>query len=266
MTRVIVHAGFHKTGTTSLQRYLRENRHALAPWFAYHGTSQFDLAAERSKVYAQRRFVWRRWRFRRALHDCLASLPDADTIVLSRETLTGVMPGHRDWRGRVIQSYLPAAVPLCRDTAAALRARFGRDVRIEFVITTREQSTWIESVYGHLVRSIHLTENFAAFIAQFPNPIDLDEEAARLAERLAPYPTHIFRMEDYADSHAGPATPILDLCGVPDELRTALPPAAHANARQSADLEAAFIRLNRSGKTKADLRRIKDRMRAAHPA
>jgi hypothetical protein len=31
MTRVIVHAGYHKTGTTSLQDFLHRNRAALAP-------------------------------------------------------------------------------------------------------------------------------------------------------------------------------------------------------------------------------------------
>ena len=30
--RILIHAGFHKTGTTSVQAALRRNREALAPW------------------------------------------------------------------------------------------------------------------------------------------------------------------------------------------------------------------------------------------
>ena len=261
MTRVIVHAGFHKTGTTSLQKYLAKTRGRLAPYFAYYGQNDFLAAGARARIYAQKPFYWRRLRFRRAFRKFLSSIPDNHTIVLSRETFCGVMPGHRDWRRRVIQDFCTAGIPLCLDVADALKKRFGRDVQIEFLFTTRAQEPWIKSVYGHLVRSIHLTENFEEFRGTFPNLITLEEEAKRMAQALAPHMVHIAALEDLKNGPTGTAAAVLDLIDLPEDVRRVLPKAERENVRQSSDLEADFIALNRSGKTKEELRMIKDKLR-----
>ena len=79
MTRVIVHAGFYKTGTTSLQAYLARHRAALAPWFDYYGQADFEQAGAEARIYGQRPFPWRKARFRAALRRFLAGIPDAAT-------------------------------------------------------------------------------------------------------------------------------------------------------------------------------------------
>ena len=48
--------------------------------------------------------------------------------------------------------------------------------------------------------------------------------------------------------------------GVPQDLRDALPPARRANSGQSPALEAEFLALNRSGRSKAWLKARKDAM------
>ena len=55
---VIVHAGFYKTGTTSLQKYLARNRRALKPVFDFYGQDDFKSAGARARTYAQRPFFW----------------------------------------------------------------------------------------------------------------------------------------------------------------------------------------------------------------
>lgn len=257
--RVLVHAGFHKTGTSSLQDFLRRNRAALKPWLDYYGKADFLETGAAARRYGQRPFPWRLWLFRRRLRRFLNSIPDAPLIVLSRETFAGVMPGHRDWRGRVVQGYADTAIPLARALIAELRRRFGSTVQVEFLYTTREREGWIRSVYGHLLRSIHLTEEFEAFRARFPDLVAPDEEARRIAAAL-PCPVHAARLEDHAEAPAGPATPVLDLAGVPARVRAGLIPAVRSNAGQGAEMEAAFLCLNRSGKAKVQLKRIKDRM------
>ncbi|MFC2970383.1 hypothetical protein [Acidimangrovimonas pyrenivorans] len=259
--RVLVHAGFHKTGTSSLQDFLRRNRAALKPWLDYYGKADFLEAGAAARRYGQRPFPWRLWLFRRQLRRFLATIPDAPLIVLSRETFAGVMPGHRDWRGRMVQGYAATAIPLARAVIAELRRRFGPGVRIEFLYTTRDRERWIRSVYGHLLRSIHLTEEFGAFRARFPDLAAPDEEARRIAAAL-PCPVHAARLEDHAAAPAGPATPVLDLAGVPAEARARLVPAGRSNVGQTPEMEAEFLRLNRSGKARAQLKRIKDRMLA----
>ncbi len=262
MTRVIVHAGFHKTGTTSLQSYLAQNRARLAPFFAYYGQNDFKSAGARARVFAQRPFPWRMAKFRAAFHAFLDDIPDADTIVLSRETFCGVMPGHRTWRRRTIKDFKTAGIPLCRTVIQLLRERFGPDVRIEFLFTTREREAWIRSVYGHLLRSIHLRVEFEEFRAGFPNLIDLEEEAKRIASALDGCTTHIRAMESYGTHHNGPAAAILELAGVDAATCATLPRAARANEGQPPELEAAFLELNRSGKSKHTLRHMKNEMLA----
>ncbi|WP_415182814.1 hypothetical protein [Phaeovulum sp.] len=259
MTRVIVHAGFHKTGTSSLQAYLGQHRKALAPYLAFYGKADFINAGSYARLYAQRPFFWRRWAFRRAIRAFLNAVPAAPVIVLSRETFAGVMPGHRNWLRRTIRGYAFSAVPICRELRREILRRFP-GATVEFLFTTREREDWIHSVYGHLLRSIHLTETFDAFRARFPDLIDPAVEAQRIAAALAPSRTHIAALEDYADGHAGPGDIVLDLVGVPANVRAALPRAGRANIGQTAAQKTAFLNLNHSGQGKTALKHIKDTM------
>lgn len=257
MTRVIVHAGFHKTGTTSLQAYLTRHRASFTPWFTFYGPAEYASAGAKSRIYAQRRFPWRLWAFRRAFRRFLAGVPDAPVLVLSRETFSGNMPGHRDWRGRMLTDFRTAAVPLVRVIAAELRRRFGPDTQIELVFTTRDREAWIASVHGHLVRSIHLADDLATFHERLSGFPDLATEARRIASAVG-LEAHIRPLEDYAGARPGPALALLEIAGVPPEVWQALPKAHRANTGQPPAVRAEFLALNRSGISREDLKRLKD--------
>lgn len=259
MTRVIVHAGFHKTGTSSLQAYLGRHRTTFSPWFAYYGPGEFADAGAKSRIYAQHPFPWRLAAFRRAFRRFLDGIADAPTIVLSRENFSGNMPGHRDWRGRTLMDFRTAAVPLMRVIRAELERRFGPDVAIELLYTTRARDGWIGSVYGHLLRSIHLTETRDAFAARLAATPALDAEASAIAAAVG-LPVTIRALEDLGQSRPGPALAVLEMTGVPATAWAALPPAGRANEGQSAAMAEAFLVLNRSGKSKPELKRRKDEM------
>lgn len=257
MTRVIVHAGYHKTGTTSLQDFLSDNRAALSPWLSYYGKADFLGAGSAARIYAQRPFPWRLNRFRRLLRAFLADIPDAQTIVLSRETFSGGMPGHHRVGGGLMRSYFGPALKLARIIIAELRRRFGRDVEITFFYTVRDREAWIASVHGHLLRSIRLTDDFDTFRARFPALASPAEEAQRMRGALSPVPVVTAALEDWADHREGPAGALLDLVGVPAEVRSGLTPARRSNAGQRPDLRAAMLDLNRSGLDKAALKAAK---------
>lgn len=263
MTRVIVHAGFHKTGTTSLQDYLKQNRTALQPCLTYYGKADFPQAGAHARIYGQHRFWWRRLMFRRAFRRFLAAIPEAPVIVLSRETFSGAMPGHRTLGGRRVEDYAGAAVPLAREILRGLRGRFGPEVEVEFLYTLRDREDWLASVHGHLLRSIHLTEDLAAFAAGFASPPDPEAEAARIAWALAPVPVHVAWLEDLGRRPDGPAAAVLDLAGVPDALRAGLPLADRRNSGQTAALRAEFLRLNRAGGSRVALKAAKEALLAA---
>lgn len=258
--RVIVHPGFHKTGTSSLQSFCGTHSKALRPYMAFYGKADFLQAGSAARIYGQKPYPWRLRAFRRKLDGFLQGIPDDPVIVLSRETFSGAMPGHRKYLGRLVKSYEPAAVPLGRQIVAAIRARFGADVQIEFVYTLRETESWIRSVYGHLLRSIHLTEDYGTFRAQFPRLKDLRDVAERVTAKLALDAVHYIDLERAGAHRLGPAGDLLALVGVPQDVQDALPDARRANQGQSRDLEAKFLELNRGSDNKRMLKRMKDEM------
>ncbi|MZR14688.1 hypothetical protein GQE99_16835 [Maritimibacter sp. DP07] len=266
MTRVIVHAGYHKTGTTSLQDFMAANRTALAPHFAYYGKADFRGAGADARIYAQRPYPWRLARFRLSLRRFLAAIPEDDLIVLSRETFSGGMPGHRRLGGALMTSYFGPALKLARVIIAELRRRFGRDVEIVFFYTTRAREDWIRSAHGHLLRSIRLTDDYDTFRTRFPALASPAEEARRMRGALAPVPVVTAALEDWRDHREGPAGALLDLAGIPTDLRAGLTPAGRANAGQSRDLRAAFLDLNRQDMPKAELRARKAALVAEGPS
>jgi len=257
MSRVIIHAGYHKTGTTSLQDFLRDNAGLLAPHLRYFGKNDFRAAGAHARIYAQRPYPWRLWRFRRSLRRFLAPLPPGGTIVLSRETFSGGMPGHRKLGGRLMTSYTDAARALAGVIIHELRRKFGQDVDITFFYTTRLREPWIRSIHGHLLRSIRLTDDFDSFRARFPDLASPAEEAARMAEFLAPVPVVTAALEDFETHPHGPAAALLDLLAIPPDLRARLRPARRGNPGQTAGLRAAFLDLNHKNLSKAALKAAK---------
>lgn len=261
MTRVIVHAGFHKTGTSSLQTWLGENRRALRPWFDFYGQGDaLHRSAVAARIYAKTPFPWRLDDFREAFRADLAALPASGTVVLSREHYSGVMPGHRRWDEKTIRRFRPAAIPLGKVILAETRRRFGPETRVEFLYTTREDEAWAASLYGHLLRSIHLTEDYESFRARLPRRIDLAGEAESIAEKVQPDALHIRALEE-ADLRIGPAGFVLDLTGVPEDIRATMPPARQVNLGDAEPLREEFLALNRSDRSREALVKIKAKLR-----
>lgn len=146
MTRIIVHAGFHKTGTTGLQEFLARNRTILQPYFSLFLNQDFPKVGATSRIYAQRPFPWRKVMFRRAFRSFLSTIPTADAVVLSRETFAGVMPSHRNIFGRLIVDQSNTAISLAKVIVSELRRRFGPDTDIQFLYTTRARGPWLRLI------------------------------------------------------------------------------------------------------------------------
>lgn len=260
MTRVIVHAGFYKTGTTSLQHFLAINRTALAPYLAYYGKADFMQAGARARIYAQRPFIWRRLAFKHAFRRFLNTIPNAPVIVLSRESFSGAMPGHRNIVGRTISTQHATATTLAREIIRALQVRFGPGTDVEFLYTTRDREDWMRSVYGHLLRSIHLATDYTKFRDGFANLPGPQADAHQIATSIAPIPVHTARLEDYADHREGPAAAVLDILRIPEHVRKLLKPASAKNLGQPDQVQSEFLHLNRGNRNKQDLKAIKDGM------
>jgi len=256
-TRVIVHAGFHKTGTSSLQNYLGRQRKKLKPFVDIYLKKDFLKAGNLGRRYGLQPYFRRRMQFRFALRAFLMSIPNAENIVLSWEGFSGVMPGHRRLGARTIQSYSRSAIPLAKEIIRELRRRFGDDVQIEFLYTTRASDPWIKSVYGHLSRSIRIKPDLAGFRDQFKLLPDLMQEADLIKQAIMPVPVHTARLEQHGTSRFGPAQAVFDLLDLPPEAIDKLPDAKRINAGQPDKMVAQFHMLNNCVSDARDLKQQK---------
>ncbi len=254
---VIVHAGFHKTGTTSLQDFMSRNRRILQPDCQYFGKMDFLAAGAHARIYAQRPFRWRLWRFRRSLRRFLQTVEPSRQIVLSRETFTGGMPGHKTIGGRRIQNYQRSARALLPVIASEARRRFGPDTRVTFFLTTRDKEDWIKSIHGHLLRSIKLPEDFQTFRAGFADLLSPEQEAAQLAEYL-PDPVITAALEHARTRPEGPAAPLLDLLEISARKRARMKPGPKSNVGPKVDLRNTYLQLNRTSLSGARLKAAKE--------
>ncbi|MFT4716519.1 MAG: hypothetical protein ACI9ZD_000174 [Paracoccaceae bacterium] len=257
MTGVIVHAGYHKCATTSLQDFLQVNKDALRPYLHYYGKADFLTAGAHARIYSQRPYLWRLWRFRRSLRTFLNHIETTETIVLSRETFSGSMPGHRKFSGAMMMGYADAAKPLSQVILSELRRRFGKDVTVIFAYSTREKESWIASIHGHLLRSIRLLDDLTTFRARFPSLRAPAEEAAEMTAYLAPVQVMNIPIEEYTNHPEGPAAALLDLLSVPKSIRSSFKPAKRTNSGQNADARAQFLALNREISNKTSLKQAK---------
>ena len=148
--RVIVHLGFHKTGTTFLQNFLLENQRALAAHFLMLNQRQrtASVLAKAAQAIHRRmdqgkepgRFLADLTREANGIRDLARSLGKG--IIVSDEEIAGYLPG----RGSFTALY-PALPAIGR----ALKEGFA-PMRVEFVLYTREMEAWIRSSHNQCVK------------------------------------------------------------------------------------------------------------------
>lgn len=228
MVRVLLHTGFHKTGTTSLQTLLTQNRDALAPYVQISRLDSLDSPGIAARLFGQRPTPKRLRAYRAALQEAVNDLPDAPVVILSRENLSGPMPGYRRWGLWRITRYDLAPV-LLKPIIRALRRRYGPDVQIELVLTTRRHPEWVASVLGHLARSGQKTgPRLARRLNAAP---DLPAQADWIARKTGLTVPHLIALEKWGQHPLGPGAALLELAGVPANVQTGLRPPGIQNAR-----------------------------------
>ncbi|SLN37153.1 hypothetical protein [Roseisalinus antarcticus] len=254
--KVIVHAGFHKTGTTSLQQGLRANDKLLAPHAALYYGARLQPVLHRGRHFGFLPGPKRLAGFRRDLRVLLDKMPDAERIVLTREAFSGAMVGETRADGVRITSYGDTAVILARALAEGIAARFPGS-EIVFLYTTRDTEGYIASAWKHLLRLRRMTEDYQAFAATVSPHLDLDQEVARLTAALAPHRVVVRSLSEIAASPEGPASAVFDLLDLPRDLRNRITPAPAARRSQSDTLSAWLLEANRTIADDAELHRAK---------
>ncbi|MEW9918373.1 hypothetical protein AB2B41_02060 [Marimonas sp. MJW-29] len=241
--RIIIHAGFHKTGTSTLQATLRENRAALKKHVALRLRWHMREIVAASRGYSTDQdpltLIKVQARFGRMINE-LPGMPRR-TLIISSEELCGHLPG----RGK-LESYAAAPV-LLYAYWEIVKTRFP-EADILIYLSTRSPGAWLASAHWEHVKSSNMTLDFDAFCARYAGAADLSGMVSEVAARV-PAPVHAHALEDCRDLPLGPAQPLLDLCDIPAEDMAALTPCPPKNSRLDADVLTAMIEANRNHKT-----------------
>lgn len=241
-TRVIIHAGFHKTGTTTAQQFLTHNgphiwpHHAIVNQHRIRDPLQFGQAySTGAGQVALEEFCFRFKAFLKTLN-----LGGGRGVIISAENLAGMMPGRND----LVEGY--AACPrLMQAVVECVEAAIDPNPDMAFHFSTRSEENWRRSIWWYNVYKTRLTQNFNDFAASLAPTCDLNE-TVRQVQNIVAYPVTSQPLEQTSDQQFGPATPLIDLLDLPQQSRDALQTIPAKNVMPQHELIKEFLKLNRS--------------------
>lgn len=260
MVRVLLHPGFHKTGTSSLQRGAAELQPSLRPHLRLmftHDVLEATRMAKRFSAYGEHADLRR---FAEAFTMAVRHTDPADprALMITSEDLCGYIPGNHG-----VVTYA-AAAPLMNVATAVLRAHFGPEAAISVFFTTRAARDWQNSVWWQNLRALRLTEDFETYRQHLIEAADLDAIVDQVDTRIRHHATVIDApIEECGAGPLGPLGAALDHLGVPHD---GLGPLPSHNVQPDGAAEE-LLALNRSAMTDDELaeakRQVLKRYRAA---
>lgn len=233
--QVYIHAGFHKTGTTSFQNLIRANRSNVP-----HGV-RFVLAGDplandlRAALRGYHRHPDAQSESR--VHICLTMVRDdalrngTDRLAISLEAFCGLIPDAGD------EHLYPYA-----SSMLALASRVFEQSPVTLMFTLRDATSWVRSVHAHRMRKPGFTTPLEVFSrAEKFGSIDWDTVITRLTKDL-PVAVRVSHLDATKDSRLGPGSDLLPLFLEP-EILSAWQPVPPANI----GLVPAAVRLGENG-------------------
>ena len=245
--RIVLHMGFHKTGTSTVQQFLRKNRKALMPALAIRLKGQMSDLLHAARGYSTWRDPLSLAKVAARLDEVLADLPDMPrrTLVLSGEELAGHMSGRTK-----VPDY-GAAPELAQIYSDVIVARFPQ-AEVAIYLTTRAGDTWLESAYWEHVKSSSMTLDFDDYAERYGATADLNATCDSIRVAI-PHPVHSVSIDAGGDT----ITPLLDLCDVPEQLRAGLSYPEPVNTRLPVDVLLELLAANRAYPNRADRKAAK---------
>lgn len=236
--RLLIHAGFHKTGTTTLQDTLFRNAATLLPHAEVYLQEGVLLTPLRRAVLG---FSGNRCKATKAEITAraidffsLLDLSDPRPVLISSESLAGHFPGSSG-----VSKYGPApiAIALIRDAWVTVT---GSAAGFEVYYSTR-RTGWLASCHWQRLKANRCTLSLTEFEAKYPEAADLDRILEDIRGRLGAEAVFTAAIEDI--DH--PVDPILALLGLSD-LKPLLTLPRNANTFPGGDARDRLLALNRS--------------------
>lgn len=236
--RFLVHPGFHKTGTSSIQASAAQNRAALEPMLRIMTMDDFPRAVTAARRHSKDPAPRRLHSFAQGIDEGLATLDpgDARPVFVTCEKFLGWIPGRKNnWSYAAAPDFMARLVDM-------IIARFPK-AEVTLFFTTREAEAWKRSVYWQNLRAMRITEDFAEYGPRLNDAAKLNQVVEAVVERLGPRANvQAHRSETLRNLPHGPFGAILNALGLPSD---GLPAPKLYNMQPEGAAEA-LLELNRS--------------------
>ncbi len=180
--KVVIHQGFHKTGTTTLQKTLSKNREYLKDRVNVllpDDLQEASLAARRYAIAPKDRTLRN---FGAIVREALKPFADqgGKPLLISNEEFAGLIPGRKG-----VWSYEQTHV-LSKALLDEVSRLTDAGDRIIFLFTTRNAADWIRSKYWQNLRSHRIREDLSQYGKALQQGADLEAVVRRVIEAVSP--------------------------------------------------------------------------------
>lgn len=242
--QVFLHLGLHKTGTSSAQLFLQENRELIWPRAALVLPGRIRAVEGAVFAHHYNRDGGSLAAITAAMRDFLGTmaLGPKRRILISSENLLGPMP-----RGLTPAPY-PDAAAIIRALIAGFDA-FDWPVQVTPYLSTRAQGPWVESLWAHQIRKdqmIPFTEDLESFRSRM-NRVTQREQLAILHRDLMGIGLVTQDVSEFDGLPFGAGQPFLDFLGLTPAQRAAFRPVGRRNVAPPRAVTEALLQLNRQG-------------------
>jgi hypothetical protein len=207
--RVVLHAGFRKAGSTSIQKLLSGNRDRFP--------AHFQIAARDDTTLQVRRAVYQRCRSnakgeskaiaREAKRLAISLMGEKGrTVVISDENLTANMVFND--QGETIIDWTVEILPIYEKAFSSSK--------LEIVLYIRSREPWLRSAYTQEVKRKGLTVPFEEWLDVVPAEVDLRSGIDRIRVSVN-CPLHVFDMEEELMSGSVLGSGLMGLLGLSSE-------------------------------------------------
>lgn len=242
MTRVLLHLGLHKTGTTSTQTFLDNNRSIIEPHAALMLHRETRAIARWGWHYHMLRDPDALQVIDEELRDALDRLNlDGRDLIISDENFLGQMP-----RGDGPDPY-PCAVDLLTTYLSVFQV-LPQPVEVIAHITTREFSDWAISIHAHLaskLTQVRLTKDRESFINHIMEH-GPETTLAEIRKALPDLDLRVEKMEALLRSPMSLAQPFVDFLHLSESEKSQLTPVGHRLRGFAPHIVDELIEMNRS--------------------
>ncbi len=240
--RLLIHTGFHKTGTTSLQHGLQDNHALLEPHMRIVLYKDISPVVNAARDFSADRTADNLRCFCMRLHRYLVGLDTTDPrpLVISAEDLCGHMPGREG-----LTSYTAAPILMRALTMTTLET-LGPETDLTLMLSLRAPGSWLQSCYAQHLRVIRMTDSWEAYQQAYIESADLTTIADRIQAQIGDIPLIRASLEDSKDRPHGPMSPLLDALDLPPDVLSAIKPPSQANPKEPSELRELYLEANRS--------------------